>query len=221
MALDGTEFTTLATANAELGSPSDDTYVERIIRSIDKQMREYLGRPIMHNTTATLQPVTVLSAREIGIIPRNGPLPVTSVSAFELNENALTSTDLGIVSADYGILRYDDLLYSTSDYMANIERDLYPGLEDESALKNGYTLSWAGGWVMPGQGGTRTFPYDLEDAGLQWVAWRYARKGRDPTVLNESLMSYSVGYGVTASVGMDIPGPIKAILDLYKLHHHR
>jgi hypothetical protein len=40
----------------------------------------------------------------------------------------------------------------------------------------------------------RSLPYDLEDAVVQLVVYRYRSKGRDQSIASESLLNASVSY---------------------------
>ena len=83
-----------------------------------------------------------------------------------------------------------------------------------------YKITYTAGYITQPQDdaavGTRSLPYDLEDACIQYCAQRYRTKGRDKSIKQEKLLSASVTYENSSGDGSDIPATIRAMIDHYK-----
>jgi hypothetical protein len=82
-----------------------------------------------------------------------------------------------------------------------------------------YTATDTGTWTKNGY--TRTLPYDLEQACIDYVAMKYAMKGKNPNVKSEKLLSWGASYGGFDSSSADdpfadVPASIKGVLNPYR-----
>jgi len=65
---------------------------------------------------------------------------------------------------------------------------------------------------------TRDLPYDLEQACIDFVAYKYHNKGKNPAIKSEKLLSWAASYDLqSADDGFaDIPATVRSVLDAYR-----
>lgn len=171
---------------------------EAIARHLDRRL--HYGAAISEKVKAFGRPRIVLDVT-----------PIVDITSVTLSD--------GTVVTDYS--RENDLagfLYRRSGWVSTglargglpPQNDLAPGTEEASI-----TVVYGGGWVCPAQTGTRTLPYDIEEACIQTVAGLYRGNGKDPSVAAESLGDYSVTYRGEASMGGMLPANVMATLARY------
>lgn len=209
MALEANALTTWATLKGELGL-TDDTqqaFGERIINSASGAIERFCSRSFGYSATITEKLVPPPGQRLV--LPR---APIVAIASVTLYGTALTAdTDSGylIESASAGILfrRYG---WSPWDIIREGVADQpVPGTARPDAL----VVVYGGGWVLPSQQGTRTLPYDVEEACLVTAVSLYRKRGRDRDVASEALGGWSATYRGTAA---GLPDDAAAILEPYR-----
>lgn len=138
--------------------------------------------------------------------------PIVSVASVTLDD--------GTVVTDY--VRENDLaglLYRRAGWPdTGLSRGGLPPANDGApgTQEPSITVVYAGGWVTPAQSGTRTLPYEIEEACVQAVVGLYRGNGRDPEVASESLGAYSVSY--RGQAGGILPDKVLPLLAAYRRH---
>jgi hypothetical protein len=127
--------------------------------------------------------------------------PVLSISSITLNGEEqgyvawADDCEAGLIRACSGGLWEDTSLLQSSPSPEGL-----PGTEAPD-----YAVVYVGGYVLPNdatEDSPRTLPPELENACLQTCVSLYRQKGRDQSIVSESLMSASVTYaGSTVNSG--------------------
>lgn len=182
------DLTLPATAADALGVAAADSKLPRLIGAASEIIRRYIGRPRLYFTAGFVErlPGYIQQVRL-----RLGLLPLISVASVVLPDGT------SLAASDY--VREDDeagVLYRASGWpWTGLIR---PGvLYDAPAVgteAKTIVVTYTGGWVTPAQGGTRTLPFDIEEACLQAVSAIYRHQGVDPLIASESLGDYSVSF---------------------------
>lgn len=187
MTLAANALTTVAAAKDELGiaalDTSQDTYLETLINRSSSAIERFCNRSF-YRDAATVENLEGYGGMKL-VVSRT---PIVSITSIAYNGAALDAATYEIHDADAGIIRFLGPILWTTVVLPNIKRDAYPG--EERKL---YRVTYAGGYTIP-SGGAYTLPEDLVEACLLAVVDRFRRKGRDPSVQSERLMSYSVSY---------------------------
>lgn len=205
MALAANALTTLATVKAELGltgSAENDSVLERLINAASDAAERYCRRSFSR-ATVTDERVKGF-ARPRLMLART---PVVSVTSITINGSTVDSAGYYIESAEAGIVYRKAGWQSTALPAAGlVVQDLEPGTEE--AL---YLCTYVGGYQTPGQGGTRTLPYDLEQAVLDTVVNLWRNRGK-----YVGLQTEGEAQGDATWRGFVIPGPARHVLNLYR-----
>lgn len=100
--------------------------------------------------------------------------------------------------------------YWTALFLPNVQMDPFTGYSNPL-----YQVTYSGGFVTPQQAldnptdpvlGTRTLPFDLERACLDWCVARWALRGQNPLLKSERLMSYSYQLANLEGLGVGLTG---------------
>lgn len=204
------DLTLPATVATELagGVLSSDPRLPRLISVASEAIARHLDRQL-HYVAAITEKVKGYGRPRLLL----NVTPIVSIASVTLDD--------GSVVTDY--VREDDvagILYRRAGWPnTGLSRgglppgnDPAPGTQEPSI-----TVVYAGGWVTPAQAGTRTLPYDIEEACIQTVVGLYRGNGRDQDVASEGLGDYSVSYR-EPSVGGVLPEKVLPLLARYVRH---
>lgn len=196
------KLTTAAALRTELGLSSgslDDTRANDVIARASKAAERYCSRIFAQETVSE---VFRLAARDRGpeklILAR---WPIVSITSVTEDGNALTGSDYEADLATGQVFR-----------LSSDTRTAW------CAQKT--TVVYVGGYVLPGDGGTRTLPEDVEAAALKLAAGFYFGAARDPLVKGESADGIgSVDYWVGGMPGAsgELPPDVLALLAPYRV----
>jgi hypothetical protein len=199
------DLTTAAAAADVLGVSAADAKLPRLIAAASEAIRRYLDRPQLHYGAAITEKLAGYAGQVRLYL---GTAPVISVTSLVLPDGtALAPTDYSVEDLATGAL---------------YRREGWPftGVDAGGVLRaeeRSIVATYAGGWVTPAQTGTRTLPYDLEEACLLTVSAMYRRQGLDPAVASESLGDYSVTFAAPSSSGGGLlPDAVVALLGTYR-----
>lgn len=218
MALELNALTTLATAKDELGSTANDAAtnarIERYINAASS-IFERLTNTQWYYSAAAVERVPgwgdpVLELRQ--------HLPILSVSEIRWDDGetseVVDADDYRVVRPDLGEIelikgRWTDTRLWRQDIVAH----RVSGSDEPN-----YRVTYEGGYVTPEQARidgslTRTLPYDVEEAVLDYVAMLWSRRGQDLTVKSKSLGSFKVTY----IDGVEMPPSFAAAIKTHKL----
>ena len=142
--------------------------------------------------------------------------PIKSITSITFNStDTVDSTTYTIDDADAGLIQRDGGWRWTAHIMPDISGGHVPGTE----LKQ-YTVTYIGGYILPKDsessaspinGDARDLPYDIEEACLVLIGQMSRMRSRDPSITNESLMSYSSAYSDTP-----IPSFVERVINAYR-----
>lgn len=204
------DLTLPATAAEALGVEPSDPRLPRLIAVASEVIRRYLDRPQLHYGAVIVERLRGY-AEQVRL--RLGVLPVVSVTTVVLPDGtSLAASEYTIEDPAGGVLYRSVGWPYTGLVRAGLLYDSPAvGTEAQSIV-----ATYAGGWVTPAQVGTRTLPYDLEEACIQVVSALYRSMGKDPLVASESLGDYSVSYRGQMPLGGMVPDAVLAQLDGYR-----
>lgn len=202
------DLTIAATVAAELGVSAADLRLPRLISAASDAICRHLNRPSVHNQAGYVETVPGHGRPRLLL----SLTPVLSVASIVMPDGStLGASEYSIEDADLGILRRDAGWPSTALILPGmVQQDPVPGTEKRSIV-----VTYTGGWVTPFQGGTRTLPYDLEEACVQTVVDWYRRGPDSRAIANEALGDYSVSYFATLASSA-IPVPALELLAPYR-----
>lgn len=214
MALGASALTTLQAALDELDLVSDggacDARLERYISSASDFIARECRRTFFR-ADAIVETLPAFGSAYI-LVSRT---PILSVSAITYRGSALT--DYSVRDAEAGMVYRAAGWPWSASRLPSITWPAVPG--SEAAVVQ---VTYSGGYVTPAQVdtfGARTLPYDLEDACLALVVARFARRGRDPSVKSEALLSHSVTYADGDEAGM-LPPIVRDTVAKYARVHN-
>lgn len=200
------KLATAATLRTELGvsdSVLPDARADDLILRASKAAEKYCGRVFAKETLAEIfrpQSWCHVPAVQRGIM-QLARYPVVSVSSVVEDGTTLAAgTD-----------------YETDTVAGQVFR-----LSGDSRIGwsgGKVTVAYIAGYVLPGDGGTRTLPEDIEAAVLKLAAGLYFGAARDPLIKGESADGIgSVDYwvGGMPGAGGDLPPDVTALLDPYR-----
>lgn len=207
------DLTTVAVVADVLGVSASDSRLPRLIGAASDAIRAHLGRPQLHYSAAYVERL----AGHIEQVRLWLGLPaVASVASVVLPDgSSLASSEYSLEEGAY--------LYRASGwpYTGLVRAGLLYDAAAVGTERPSIVVTYAGGWVTPAQTGTRTLPYDLEEAAVQAVVAMYRRGGVDPNIASESLGDYSVSYkNPNALIGVGagglLPDAVLAQIDRYR-----
>lgn len=187
MALGNDALTLVATAKAysSLINAKSDAEVERLIEVASATIAEACERGLSLATVTERQP----GADFLPSLALNRPPIVGDESTItvldELNGEALTDFVVGNASA--GLLERD------SGWPARRLGTIGAGLHQVGDRPR-YKVTYSGGYVTPTMGGTRTLPYQLEEACLVTMAYWLAQPAERQGVASVAALSASQSY---------------------------
>lgn len=130
-------------------------------------------------------------------------------SEVDADTYEVEDANAGFLRSIYGTWNWD------ANALPNIAHDVLPGSERKL-----YEVTYTGGYVLPNDSvGVRDLPRDLETACRQLVAQLYYGIGRDPTVVQEKVLSGSVTYqkgSVDSGPDSDLPPLTRAAVRRYR-----
>lgn len=186
-------------------SSDEDAYLDMVIPQASAAACNYIGVRAGDDGLCTLGKETVietfrLTREEPGIPLSRWPVVSITTVVEDDDEDELESDEYEI-DKPTGILRRLD--------------------GDENRLNwtsVKVTVTYIAGWVLPGDSGTRTLPYDIEDAVISLIKAARAARTRDPLIRSESVdgvgrTDYWV-RGIGESGG--IPPDVASKLDPYR-----
>jgi len=192
-------LTTLSTVKADLGisNVTSDGTLARLINAASDFVERTCKRSFYYEAAR----VDTLSGYGTNnLIVEKAPL--LDIASITYSDGTVDSDNYSIGDADAGLIFNEYGWVWTAQRMDSITLPRIPGTEKES-----YTVTYEGGYVTPKQEedavGTRSLPYDLEDAVIRMVVNRFRRLGADTNIASEGLMSYSVSYR-TESISSDV-----------------
>jgi hypothetical protein len=212
MTLTSAALTTLARANAELGTSGEDAYIEQLIEAVSERIAKYCGR-VLHYSDA--QEDTIPGYGDTFLVVSRPP--IEEITSIEYNSSEIDSSNYIIDDADAG------LIYSERGWTWTALRSAcLVGADKLVGTENPlYVVVYKGGYITPQQDadgvGTRDLPYDLEDAAIEAITYRYRRKGKDPSIVSEKLLGSGVTYASHSDLDASgFPPHVRSVLDTYK-----
>ncbi|WP_461409984.1 head-tail connector protein [Georgenia sp.] len=187
-----------------------DAKLPRLIGAASESIRRYINRPQLHYAAAFVERLPGYLQQ---VRLRLGLLPILSVASVVLpdgtslaaNEYVREDDDAGVLYRSVG-WPWTGLVRAGALYDS-------PAVGTEAKT---IVVTYAGGWVTPAMAGTRTLPFDLEEACLQAVSAMYRRQGIDQLVASESLGDYSVSFREVPPLEGLVPASVLAQLSGYR-----
>jgi hypothetical protein len=224
MALPANALTTVETLAYELDieTPASrsaaEADLERRIGVASTAIEGYCGR---HFAEATVTEAVPGHGTQYLTVSRT---PVTEITSISYDGEAVDAEDYDATEKEKaaGLIRslagdwYDTALLAASPSPLPLGGTEQPD----------YTVEYVGGYVLPKdatEDSPRTLPHDLEEACIQTCVALYRQKGRDQSILSESLMSSSRSYAGSTSntaigrgLGGIIPDAVVPLLEKYR-----
>lgn len=204
MALEANALTTLATVKEELGISTTqwDAQLERRINVASDAIQTYLGRPL-ERATVTSERVKGYGDQRILLLRT----PVVSITSIIYGGATIDAAGYYIENADAGIVfRSSGWEWTAIERTDSILQEKQPGTEEGLLL-----VTYVGGWQTPAQGGTRTLPFDIEQACVDTVVQGWRNKGKYQNLQNETELQADASWR-----GEMIPGPALRQLRRYR-----
>lgn len=189
MALSANALTLVATVRDELGieGMGKDAVLERLINAASDAIKAYCCRDF--------ERATVTSERMRGYARQRAMLertPVVSVTSIVYGGATLDASGYYLESADAGILfRPAGWDWTASEGDGLVVQDKQPGTEEGL-----YLVTYVGGYQTPAQGGTRTLPYDIEQACLDVVVALWRSRGARVLLEQKTDVETTQGLGL-------------------------
>ncbi|GEL75205.1 hypothetical protein [Myxococcus virescens] len=212
MALADNALTTVATLAYELGLPEPaagspaEKDLERRIAVASKAVEDYCDRRFGR---ATLTEKVRGMGGQVLMLDR---CPVLSITSVTLDGQVVPVAEYECVGVDAaaGLLRTRYGRWAnTADWQRGVSPEPLAGTE-----RAAYTVVYVAGYVLPkdaAPGSPSTLPAPLEEACLLTAVASYRAKGRDPSIVSQSLLSASVSYAgsaVNTAIGLGVAGII-------------
>lgn len=217
-------LTTLDTAKIELAGldPLEDAYLTRQINEATDLFNRAINRTL-HWRAGYQEKVR---ATDGVLLVVRGALPIDSITSIthDLNtgEQAYTveATSYAVEDAAAGLIKRTGSYrwISTQTVQQNVVK-----LQPDDRYLRLYEVTYDGGYVTPQQalddpGLTRSLPYDIEGAIIDYCRMKIHQRLADPT-----LRSVTVDRGNLSWVSMEgtrviVPGTFKAAVSYYKTH---
>lgn len=179
MALAANALTLLETAKTELGlsGTASDAVVERLINGASEAIERYCRRSFAR-ATVTSERVKGYAGPRL-LLERT---PIVSVTSIIINGSTIDAAGYYIEKAEAGVLyRPAGWEWTAQTQVGSIIQEPSPGTEEGL-----YLVTYVGGYQTPAQGGTRTLPYDLEQACLECVTNFYRGRGKHQALETET-----------------------------------
>lgn len=198
-----------ATLETELGIAAGtmDDVLNRIINRVSDQIQNYIGRELYYEEdiaeSITGSPSTILQVKRT---------PMHSIASITYDGSTIDSSNYEIHSTNAGQIYRPSGWTWTAEVANSPSGDPLPGTERKL-----YVVTYTAGYITAKQetdgAGSRTLPWDIEDAATMLAVMRYRQIGKSLGVQEESLLSGRIRYFDSANAS--IPQSIKDILDTY------
>lgn len=198
-------LTELSTIKTELGitDTSEDTRLTRLINMADDLVQKVLGRNLFYE--AGIVETVSSGGRNLIYVSR---LPLASVASITFDGVEEDSDNYSIFSSETGAIINKDGWQNTGEYRSRFDAS------SNEAREKLYTVTYTGGYKMPGESG-RDLPYDLEQAAIDIVKAAYHRDAKGE-IQKESVPDvYSVEYRNDGERALGLPLSSATILDRY------
>lgn len=208
------DLTLPATVATELagGVSAADPRLPRLIAVASQAIATYLGRRLHYGADINEKVKGYGRARIFVDVT-----PIVAITSITLGDGTVI-TDFVRENDNAGMIYRRACWPSTALSRGGLPpaNEPAPGTEEPSI-----TVVYNGGWVTPAQGGTRTLPYDIEEACIQTVVGLYRGGGREKNIASEQLGAYSVSFRTPNSmagvgVGGIIPDEVLPLLAQYR-----
>lgn len=205
MAVRAQDLTTLATVKLELGIATGvttyDTVLERFIAVATDAIEKHCRRSF-YQLSVSAEPVKGHGGVRL-IVART---PIVSVSAITINGATVDSSSYSIEDAEAR------LLYKESGWQwtAVLQGELAAPIQRAGTEQSLYLVTYVGGYLTPTQG-SRTLPYDVEQASIDTVVSLYRNRGRYQRLVEETTEEAEQTWP-----GKIIPGPALGLLKPYR-----
>lgn len=190
MAANAIDLCLAADVAADLGVASDAT-VQRVVTAASRAIAVECGRSFEKATGIVEYPPSWA-----GPLLRVRRAPVLQVVSIYYGTTLVDPTvyECAGINADAGlILRLDGCPWLSTRIYGGRITDTAIAAEGRTDA-NGVKVTYDGGWVTPGQGGTVTLPEDIQEAAIQTAVALYRARGVDAAVQSESIGDWSVTY---------------------------
>ena len=191
-------LTTLDTVKGELGitDASQDDTLTRYINMASDFAEQYCATEFFYE-----EDIEEKVAGYGSMFLQVSRVPLLSIDSISLGGDDLDSDNYEIhPDGAEGRIYFLSGTTWTAASLDVIDTTTLPGSE-----RREYIVTYTGGYITPKQEdeavGTRTLPWDLEDACISMVNNRYAMKGKDSGVKSEKLLSWAVTYGDSGTSG--------------------
>jgi hypothetical protein len=207
MAVAANALTTSATAIAEIsGSSGSTSTIERLINVASEAIATYCGREFQLKSRAEYH----VPPHGERLLLKNFPVVTSSPgAAITVSLDGTSITDFTLEDADTGILRLVGGWGGTS-YDLAVDGSV-AGAYQYGSGRRVLLVTYYGGYVLPNDTGTRTLPYELEQACIDTVASLWRRRGVDLSGGSFDGSNDAIGRGL----GGIIPGPLLPTLNRY------
>ena len=204
-------LTTLDTVKEVLGvhGSSQDAALTRYINTASEAIERYCDRRFQRATV--VEKVGFMGGQRL-LLERT---PLVSITSIVVDGVTLDASAYSIQSAAQGTVYRESGWPWSADIVDAMSPYRLPGTERQLA-----TVTYVGGYVLPNDAGTRSLPYDLEQACVDTVVALYRQQGRDKSVQGEAVGGASVQYAqrnpAISGAGGIIPPSALVTLDGYK-----
>lgn len=217
MAANAIDLTLAATVAGDLGVASDAT-VQRVVTAASRMISRWCVRDFTYATGIVEYPNG--DNRPYLIVRKPPIVSITSIveSGVTLDPSEYESVD---DNAEAGLIyRLDGPFLYVGQQMGGVTAVFDPKQGDSTS--QGITLTYAGGYVTPGQNAvnsglypTVTLPEDVQEAAIMTAGYLYKYRGVDTRVKAMQLGDYSVQYRDPDPENV-IPAPAREILGYYR-----
>jgi len=216
MALSQAALCELAAVKTALGIAVStyDTTLERLIEVASARINRYCNRTF-HRADEISEYVAAYGLTHL-LVSRP---PILTIDWVKFDGVTVDSSAYECYSehAQQGVIHNSGGWTWTCAGLDNIDASSMPGTEQLL-----YQVQYDGGYVTANQVtlttfATRTLPYEIEQAAIDFAALMYHRQGDDPRIQSESVDGASVSYSVTGQLSMDMPDYIRVPLTAYRL----
>lgn len=204
MALAANALTLLATLKTELGetTSSYDAVLERLINVASDAIENYCNRNFSY--------LSIVDERVKGWGTQRiflARTPVVTLTSVVFEGATVDSTAYYLEDPDTGVLfREGGWEWSAAPQVYVTIPGQLPGTEEGI-----YLATYEGGYITPNQVGTRTLPFDLEEACIATAVQAWRNRGKYQNLQTESQAQEDATWR-----GHLIPGPYRHVLKKYR-----
>lgn len=198
----------LATLKAELGitNGDSDALLNRALDAASARIVSYTGREFAKETLIETLPgsgsFTLMLTRT----------PVLSITGITADGVTVSASDYVLKDAGAGLVFSKYSWLNTSGSYSGISR-----IPNSGAAQDLYAVTYQAGYALPGEG-SRTLPFDIEQAALMLATGFYQSRQRQVGVKSEDIKDvYRVEYfDQSASMQGGMPADVAGILDPWR-----